>query len=174
MNVLLLRDVTEPQRVELGEVLADCVAGGASVNFMLPFGFDRAQTYWETVARDLDTGHRVLFVAHDERGICGTVQLLLAPQENQPHRAEVTKMLVHRRARRRGVGAALLRAAEAHALALGRTLLVLDTASEDAERLYSRLGWIRVGVVPDYALLPGGGWCDTTIFYRALAPAGGA
>jgi GNAT superfamily N-acetyltransferase len=97
------------------------------------------------------------------------VQLVLAQPENQPHRADLSKMLVHRRARRQGVGAALLRAAEAIARECGKTLLVLDTASDDAERLYERLSWVRVGLIPGYALLPGGGPCGTTIFYRDLA-----
>ncbi len=113
----------------------------------------------------------MLLVADDAEGICGTVQLILATPENQPHRAEVSKMLVHRRARRRGVGAALLSVAEAEAHQRRRTVLVLDTANPDAERLYARLGWIRVGAIPNYALLPAGGYCDTTYFYRALEAA---
>jgi GNAT superfamily N-acetyltransferase len=96
------------------------------------------------------------------------VQIIFAQAENQPHRADIAKMLVHRRARRLGVGAALLAAAEREALSAGKTLLVLDTASGDAERLYARLGWQRCGVIPGYALLPGGGLCDTTFFYRTL------
>jgi GNAT superfamily N-acetyltransferase len=112
----------------------------------------------------------VLLVAEDERGIVGTVQLVPAEPDNQPHRADVAKMLVHRRARRQGVGAALLEAAERSARTLGRTLLVLDTASADAERLYERRGWVRVGTVPGYALLPDGGLCDTVFYYRELTP----
>ena len=115
-------------------------------------------------------GERALLVAEDERGICGTVHVVLAQPENQPHRADVTKMLVHRRARRRGCGAALLRAAEAMARAAGRTLLVLDTVSgSDAARLYERLGWQRVGDIPGYALMPEGGLVATTVYYRTLA-----
>jgi ribosomal protein S18 acetylase RimI-like enzyme len=102
------------------------------------------------------------------------VQLVLALPENQPHRADVSKMLVHRRARRRGVGEALMRAAEAAAREQARTVLVLDTASDDARRLYERLGWIRVGDIPAYALLPDGTPCATTYYFRALAPADGA
>ena len=109
-------------------------------------------------------------VATDARVICGTVQLLLDQPENQPHRADLAKMLVHRRVRRQGIGEALLRAAEAAAIDCGKTLLVLDTASDAAERLYARLGWVRVGAIPDYALLPRGGLCSTTLFYRVLAP----
>ena len=100
----------------------------------------------------------------------GTVQLVFAQFENQPHRADIAKMLVHRRARRLGIGAALLTAAERAALSAGKTLLVLDTASSGAERLYASLGWQRCGVIPGYALLPHGGLCDTTYFYRTLPP----
>ena len=100
--------------------------------------------------------------------VVGTALLLFGLPENQPHRADLSKLLVHRRARRQGLGATLMRAAEATARACGKTLLVLDTASADAERLYERLGWVRVGVIPGYALLPRGGLCDTTVFYRDL------
>lgn len=167
-RVRRLEAPSESELAQLADVLTDCVAGGASVNFMHPFDARRALTWWRKIAREVAAGERALFVAHDAEGICGTVQLVLATPENQPHRAEVSKMLVHRRARRRGMGALLLRAAERHAQTLGRTVLVLDTASPDAERLYAREGWIRVGVVPNYAMLPAGGYCDTTYFYRAL------
>jgi GNAT superfamily N-acetyltransferase len=156
------------QREQLAEVLADCVEGGASVSFMLPFGTERARAFWDRIAEGVGRGERVLIVAEDESGICGTVQLVLDQPENQPHRADLSKMLVHRRARRRGVGAALMQAAEAEARREGRTLLVLDTASGDAVRLYERQGWVRCGVIPGYALLPQGGLCDTTYFYRQL------
>jgi GNAT superfamily N-acetyltransferase len=152
----------------LAEVLVDCVAGGASVSFMEPFSRERALTYWRGVASDVASDSRALIVAEDGDGICGTVQLMLSQPENQPHRADVAKMLVHRRARHRGVGAALLRTAEEVARDCGRCLLVLDTASADAARLYGRHGWVRVGVIPNYALLPRGGYCDTTVFYREL------
>jgi GNAT superfamily N-acetyltransferase len=100
--------------------------------------------------------------------IVGTVLVAFAQPENQPHRADIAKMLVHRRARRRGAGALLMQAAEAAARAAGKTMLVLDTASPEAERLYTRAGWARVGVVPDYALMPDGALCDTTFFYKRL------
>lgn len=154
----------------LSGVLIDCVEGGASVSFMLPFTRDRADAFWREVAADLAVGARALLVAEDAGGICGTVQLVLDTPENQPHRAELVKMLVHHRARRRGLGAALMRAAEAMALDCGRTLLVLDAVTGDAgERLYTRLGWTRVGVIPRYALMPDGRPCATTYFYRDLA-----
>jgi ribosomal protein S18 acetylase RimI-like enzyme len=152
----------------LAHVLIDCVEGGASVSFMHPLPRDRAVAFWRTVAQSVAAGERALLVADDAQGVCGTVQLVLDQPENQPHRADLSKMLVHRRARRQGLGAALLRTAEATARECGKTLLVLDTASDDAERLYERAGWRRVGVIPGYALLPRGGLCGTTVYYRTL------
>jgi GNAT superfamily N-acetyltransferase len=154
---------------ELAGVLMDCVEGGASVSFMLPLSRERAAAFWRNVAEAVGAGGRALLVAEDAAGICGTVQLLLEQPENQPHRADVAKMLVHRRARRLGVGAALMSAAEATARQLGKTLLVLDTVSGgDADRLYRRLGWTAAGEIPGYALFPGGGLGGTTVFYRQL------
>ena len=152
----------------LANVLIDCVEGGASVSFMHPLPRDRAVAFWRAVAQSVAAGERALLVADDAQGVCGTVQLVLDQPENQPHRADLSKMLVHRRARRQGLGAALLRAAEATARECGKTLLVLDTASDDAERVYGRAGWERVGVIPGYALLPQGGLCSTTVYYRNL------
>jgi len=163
-----LHAVDDAQIDDLAGVLIDCVEGGASVSFMHPLSRDRAVTFWRRVAEGVVAGERALLVAEDARGVCGTVQLVLDQPENQPHRAELSKMLVHRRARRQGLGAALMRAAEATARECGKTLLVLDTASDDAERLYERMGWTRVGVIPGYALLPQGGLCRTTVFYRNL------
>src|SRR5438046_3168254 len=152
----------------LADVLIDCVEGGASVSFMHPLTRDRAAAFWRHVALGVAAGERALLIAEDARGVCGTVQLILDQPENQPHRADLAKMLVHRRARRHGLGTALVHAAEAAARECGKTLLVLDTASDDAERLYERSGWVRVGVIPGYALLPTGGLCATTVFYRNL------
>jgi GNAT superfamily N-acetyltransferase len=122
------------------------------------------------VADGVRAGQRALIVAEDDRGLCGTVQLSFDLPENQPHRADVAKMLVHRRARRQGLGAALMQAAEATARECGKTLLVLDAVTDgDAARLYARLGWVRVGDIPNYALFPQGGFCSTTVFYRDLA-----
>lgn len=161
--------VDEAQIDQLVDVLIDCVEGGASVSFMHPLTRDRAAAFWRRVAQGVEAGERVLLVAEDPRGICGTVQLILAQPENQPHRADLAKMLVHRRARRQGLGAALMQAAEAAACECGKSLLVLDTVSGgDAERLYERLGWVRVGVIPGYALMPWGAPCGTTVFYRIL------
>ena len=158
------------QLQHLAEVLVDCVEGGASVSFMSPLGLPRALDFWQGVAASTARGERVLLVAEDDQGICGTAQLVVDLPENQPHRADVSKMLVHRRARCRGVGAALMRAVEDEARALGKTLLVLDTASAEAERLYERQGWVRCGVIPGFAQLPAGGLCATTLYYRQLAP----
>ena len=154
----------------LAALTKDCVDGGASIGFMQPFSLERATSFWSKVGDAVAAGHRVLLVAEDEHGVCGTVQLILDLPDNQPHRADLAKMQVHRRVRRQGVGAALLRAAEQAARDCGRTLLVLDAVTDgDAARLYARLGWIRVGDIPNYALYPQGGYCSTTYFYRDLA-----
>lgn len=153
----------------LCDVLIDCVEGGASVNFMWPMTRAKAERYWQGVASSLERGERALIVAEDDRGeIMATAQAVWAPQENQPHRADISKMLVRRNARRHGVGARVLAEAERAAHDAGRTLLVLDTASAEAERLYARAGWQRVGTVPRYALLPDGPFCQTVIFYKDL------
>ncbi|MBA2672117.1 GNAT family N-acetyltransferase [Ramlibacter sp.] len=153
----------------LAEVLIDCVEGGASVSFMHPLAENKAVAFWRGVADSAARGERVLLLAENDEGIVGTVQVVLQQPENQPHRADVAKMLVHRRARRQGVGGLLMRAAEDAAREHGKTLLVLDTASADAERVYERAGWTRLGTIPGYALLPKGGLCDTVLFYRLLA-----
>lgn len=153
---------------ELAEVLVDCVAGGASVSFMAPFGQDDAAAFFRKVIASIERGETVLVAARIGGRIVGSVQLGLDTPPNQPHRADVKKMLTHRSARRRGVGAAMLTRIEAEAKERGRTLLVLDTASGDAERLYARAGWQRVGVIPDYALWPDGGFCDTTLFWKRV------
>src|SRR5437762_1970964 len=129
----------------LSDLLIDCVEGGASVSFMHPLTRDRAVAFWRRVARGVAASERTLLVAEDEEGICGTVQLIFDLPENQPHRADLAKMLVHRRVRRQGLGAALMRAAESTARECGKTLLVLDAVTNgDAWRLYQKLGWIRV------------------------------
>ncbi len=156
---------------QLGEVLADCVAGGASVSFMSPFTAADAQAYFAGVADEVALDRAAILVARQDGRIVGAVQLGLHTPPNQPHRADVRKMLVHRSARRQGVGAALMRAVEELAGNLGRTLLVLDTVTGDAgERLYSSLGWTRVGEIPDYALLPEGGLVSTTVFWKRVSP----
>ena len=121
------------------------------------------------MADGVSAGKRMLFVAEDGSGVCGTVQLILDLPDNQPHRADLAKMQVHRRVRRQGVGERLLKAAEDGAAAAGKTLLVLDAVTDGAAaRLYARCGWIRVGDIPNFALFPDGGFCSTTVFYRDL------
>jgi ribosomal protein S18 acetylase RimI-like enzyme len=151
---------------ELADVLLDCVDGGASVSFMAPMTRERALAYWREVAASVGRGERTVLVAADGEGIVGTVQLITGLPENQPHRADVAKLLVHRRGRGAGIGERLMRAVEESARQQGRRVLVLDTANPAAERLYMRLEWQRVGAVPDYALLPDGALCDTTFFYK--------
>lgn len=170
-SIRRLTSASEQQLRELAEVLIDCVEGGASVSFMHPLTPARALAFWQKVADGVARGERALLVAEDAGGrIVGTVQLILEQPENQPHRADLAKMLVCRRARRTGLGAALVRAAEQVARDCGKTLLVLDTVTGgDAERLYERLDWQRCGVIPDYALWPNGGLCSTTVFYRVLS-----
>ena len=169
IRVRALETIGERELRGLCDVLTDCVEGGASVSFMHPMTREKAESFWKGVAGSHARGERLVMVAEDWVGICGTVQVILNLPENQPHRGDVAKMLVHRRARRQGVGAALLAAAEAHALRIGRTLLVLDTVTGgDAERLYARQGWQRCGEIPRYALFPSGGYCSTTVFYKSL------
>jgi GNAT superfamily N-acetyltransferase len=156
----------------LSAVLIDCVEGGASVSFMAPLTRERADAFWSGVADGVAAGERIVIVAQDAASgrIVGTVQVVLRQPENQPHRADIAKMLVCREARRRGVGAMLMRAAEDAAREAGKSVLVLDTVTGSAaERLYERVGWKRVGVIPNYALWPNGGLCDTTVFYKQIA-----
>jgi len=167
-SVRRLHSVNEAQINGLADVLIDIVEGGGSVGFMLPLTRARAIAFWRRVAEGVEAGRRALLVAEDAKGICGTVQLVFAEPENQPHRADVSKMLVHRRARRQGIATALMRALDDVARECGKTLLVLDTADATAERVYERTGWTRVGTIPDYALMPEGGPCDTVFFYRDL------
>jgi GNAT superfamily N-acetyltransferase len=173
MQGITVRNLTKLGQREidgLSDVLIDCVEGGASVSFMFPMTRAKAEGFWRDVTASAERGERVVVAAIDEQGaIVGTVQVVWAQPENQPHRGDIAKMLVHRKARRRGVGAALLEAAECVAREAGRTLLVLDTVTGgDAERLYARQGWQRCGEIPDYALWPDGRPCATTVFFKQL------
>jgi GNAT superfamily N-acetyltransferase len=160
----------EREREGLCRVLVDCVEGGDSIGFMLPITTEKAERFWRSAAASAARGERVILVAEDSRGaIVGTVSIVWAPMENQPHRADIAKMQVHRHARRQGIGALLLQAAERVAVNAGRTVLVLDTSSADAERLYKRSGWNLCGVIPNYALMPDGALCKTTVLYKQLA-----
>jgi GNAT superfamily N-acetyltransferase len=169
ITVRRLERISDRQRGELGDLLIDCVEGGASISFMWPMTRAKAEAFWRAVDAGLARNDRALVAAFDEHDhIVGTSQVIWATPENQPHRADVAKMMVHRRARRLGAGAALLSAAERAAREAGKTLLVLDTASDDAERLYERGGWQRVGTIPCYALMPDGAPCATVVFYKQL------
>src|SRR5262249_51775766 len=169
LDIRRLHSLDDQMVAGLADVLVDCVAGGASVGFMAPLTRARAESFWQRIAMDVAAGGRALLVAEDADGICGTVQLALDLPDNQPHRADLCKMLVHRRARRRGLGAALMTAAEDLARECGRSLLVLDAVTDgDAARLYTRLGWTRVGDVPGFALYPDGRECGTTYFWKRV------
>jgi len=154
----------------LGAILKDCVDGGASVSFMAEMTLAEAIAFWEAVSEAQSHDRRAVIVAEDAAGLIGVVEVIPASPPNQPHRADLAKMLVHRRARRRGVGEALMRAAESAGRDMGKTLLTLDTVTGSAaDRLYTRLGWVQVGVIPGYALMPDGQLCDATVFYKALS-----
>ena len=169
-EIAVVESVTATDLAQLAEVLVDCVAGGASVSFMPPFEHEHAKAFFTKIAGEAARGEAALLTARVAGRIVGTVQLGLALPPNQPHRADVRKLLVHRSARGRGVGMALMTAAEEAARGRGRTLLVLDTAlGGDAERLYARAGWTRVGVIPGYALFPDGGPCDTVYFWKQVS-----
>jgi ribosomal protein S18 acetylase RimI-like enzyme len=154
---------------DLAAVLADCVAGGASVGFMEGFGVAEAALYFKGVFEDVGKGDVILLAARDGRRIVGTVQLGLDTMPNQPHRADLKKLLVHRAARGKGVGEALMCEAEKTARREGRRLLTLDTVTDsNGFRLYKRLGWTEAGVIPDYAMFPDGTYCDTTVFWKRV------
>lgn len=172
ITIRCLRALGEREIDGLCDVLIDCVTGGASVSFMLPMTRAKAETFWRNAGASAARGERLVLVAEQAGGaIVGTISVVLNLPENQPHRADIAKTLVHRRMRRQGVGAALLAAAERSALEAGRTLLVLDTVTgDDGERLYAAQGWQRCGSIPDYALWPDGRACATTVFFKSLGP----
>ena len=153
----------------LAQVLIDCVEGGASVSFMLPLSRTTAESFFEKAIDGVERGERILLAAFEDSELLGTVQVVTAMPDNQPHRAEIAKLLVRRAARGKGLGARLMEHAEEVSRGAGKTLLVLDTVTGEAgERLYARLGWTKAGIIPNYALLPDGTPCDTTIFWKAL------
>jgi GNAT superfamily N-acetyltransferase len=153
----------------LAAVLHDCVEGGASVGYLAPFSLADARKEYEAYVEDAELGRRVLLAAFSDGSVVGTAQIVFAPHPNQPHRADVVRVLVRRSARRRGIARRLMERVESEALAEGKTLLVLDAVTGgDAERLYERLGWTKVGVIPDYALYPDGRFCSTTFFFKRL------
>jgi GNAT superfamily N-acetyltransferase len=157
----------------LSDVLLDCVADGASVSFMADITRREAEAFWSRVAAGVADGSRVLVVAEEAGRILGTVQAVAAGVPNQPHRADLAKMLVRRDARGRGIGAALLAEAERRSAARGWWLMVLDTVVDSAgDRLYARAGWKPVGVIPDFALWPDGRLCATKYYYKDLRAGG--
>jgi GNAT superfamily N-acetyltransferase len=170
IHIRCLESIGDREIRGLSDLLIDCVEGGASVSFMFPMTRAKAEAFWENVAAGSARGERIVFVAEDDlKTIVGTVQIVLNQPENQPHRGDIAKMLVHRKSRRRGIAAAMLVAVERAALAARKTLLVLDTVTgSDAERLYTRQGWQRCGEIPKYALWPNGKPCSTTILYKQL------
>jgi len=156
---------------QLADVLVDCVEGGASVSFLSPYSRDEALAFFRKVAASVASGDTLLLAAKLDGKIVGTVQLGLDTPPNQPHRADIKKMLVHRSARGHGVGAALMSRVEEEARRLNRWLLVLDTVPDDnGYRLYVRQGWTLAGIIPDYAMFPDGRLCDTALFWKNLKP----
>jgi GNAT superfamily N-acetyltransferase len=154
----------------LAGVLRDCVEGGASVSYMAPFSDEDARSAFDGFVAEAERGRRLIIAAFDDGKLVGTVQVILALPPNQPHRGEIAKLLVRRSARRQGIARRLMERAEAEAVAVGKTLLVLDTVTGDpAEALYTGMGWTRVGVIPNFALYPDGRPCATTFFWKALA-----
>ncbi|CAN7267472.1 N-acetyltransferase family protein [Rhizobium sp. LjRoot254] len=139
------------------DILRNAVHGGALVGYILPFELDAARAYWRGVIQSVADGERVLICALVGGDLAGTVQLYLSPEPNAPHRAEIYKLLVHPAHQRKGLGEALMRAAEKEALRHARTVLLLDTAQDSAsERIYRRLGWQEIGVVPRHFVDPHG------------------
>lgn len=170
IEIRRLREGELQQQLDsLAGVLADCVAGGASVSYLAPFSHDEARTAFAGMVAEAEHGRRLILGAFADDRLVGTVQVILALPPNQPHRAEIAKLLVSSSARKRGIAQLLMAAAESEARAEGKTLLVLDAVTGgDAARLYARLGWTTVGVIPNYALYPDGRPCDTTVFWKAL------
>ena len=169
----ILRQLTPAEAIQiadqLGALLIDAIAGGASVTFLPGLTPERAADYWREVARAAKSDGRAMIAVLDTEGVAGFVQVIPIAFENQPHRAEIAKLMVHSRARRCGLGASLLGAAEEQARTMGKTLLTLDTAKgENAERLYDRLGWRRAGEIPDYALAPNGVLATAVFFWKRL------
>ena len=174
MSKVTIRTLTSPDTTAalpaLADILCDCVEGGASVGFMSPYTPQDAMPYWQGVAQAVAEGSTVLIVAEKEDEILATVQLGIGMMPNQPHRADLKKLLVHRKARGLGLSRLLMEAAEDEAGKHGRHVLVLDTATgSPAETIYEKFGWQRVGVIPQYALMPDGSYCGSTFFYKSLA-----
>lgn len=156
----------------LADLLIETVAGGGSVSFMHPLDRETARAFWETALASAARGERVVFGAWDDDALVGTVTLLLKLPPNQPHRAEISKMMTRVSHRGRSIATTLMQAAEACAVERARTLLVLDTAVEDgASALYERLGFTLTGIIPDYALKPHGGLTGTMVYWKRIGNA---
>lgn len=169
MGELEIREIGAEAVPRLAEILAATVAAGGSVHFMDPTPMDEARAYWAKAMAGVAAGDRVVLGAFQQGALQGTVSLYLDTPPNQPFRAEIWKLMVHPAARRRGIARQLMIAAEARAIERGRTLLNLDTATEGgASELYESLGWVRAGVIPDYAYKPRGGLTGTAIYYKRL------
>lgn len=167
---LLTPRQAQAARSALVDLLVDSVEDGASVNFVWPMTRMKAETWWDGALLSQARGERLILAAAIQGRLEGTVQLILAPQENQFFRADLAKLLVYTRARRQGIGAALMMAAEAQARRIGRTLLTLDTEAGSAgEGLYARLGWTKFGQVPGYAARADNSSRETvSFFYKEL------
>lgn len=154
----------------LSAILENCVNGGASVSFMLPFSPEKARAFWRGIAESVGRNERLVLASIDPQdGVIGTVQLITDQPENQPHRADVAKLLVHEKARRKGAAMALMEELEVQARARGISVLVLDTSTGScAETFYQRAGWQKVGEIPRYALMPDGAMTATSVFYKFL------
>ena len=169
MEIAILDGEEARRRIpELALVLHDCVPKGASVSFMNPFSLAEATGYFTDIAESVARQEIILLAAIENGRAVGTVQVHPAGKPNQPHRADIAKMLVHSAHRKQGIGQKLLESAEIEAKKIGYTLLTLDTASGDAERLYTRVGYKMAGTIPNYALWPDGGYCDTVFYYKLI------
>jgi GNAT superfamily N-acetyltransferase len=163
------KDAAESDIRGLAQVLLDAIGSNAGVSFMPGLTQEEAEAWWRSVVA---ADRAIVLVARDGDGVVGTVQIQPSWAPNQPHRGDVAKLIVHGRARRRGIGRALMEALEMEARAAGYTLLLLDTRKDDhPERLYASMGWVRVGEVPDFALNPDGSMCTTVFYYKQLADA---
>ena len=170
IQVRALTEALSPRQAEdLSALLIDAVEGGASLGFLKPLEIERAQAYWEKVAHAVEAGDKALLVAEIEGAILGTVQVVLDMPQNQPHRGEISKMIVHTKVRQLGLGMRLLEAAEDRARLAGKSLLVLDTQTGSAaEHLYRKAGYSPLPPLPDYALTPDGDLAPTTIFWKRI------
>lgn len=172
IELKIIDQAAMPALIEsLSEILVDCVIHGASLGFMLPYSRQEAQSYWREVRDAVSAGTTILVVACLNGRAVGTVQVGLATKPNQQHRADIMKLLVHSKARGLGISRMLMQQAEIEARKAERSILVLDTATgSDAEVIYPKFGWQRVGIIPFYAKFPDGRYCDATYFYKQIAP----